>query len=189
MTLKKAFKFRLYPTSAQERVLYQTLETCSGVCNSLLHERKHDFEVYGKSPSCNDQMKHLPLWKQTHPQLCAVHSQVLQEVCKRVDLAFDAFFRRIQAGEAPGYPRFKGKGQYDSITYPQSGFATGENGVHLCKIGTIKAILHRPVEGKVKTCTLRRKGEKWFVCFCCEVEPESLPPSEEIVGIDVGLEK
>jgi putative transposase len=87
MTLMKAFKFRLYPTSAQARVLCQTLETCRGVYNSLLHERKHDYEVCGKSPSCNDQMKHLPVWKETHPELLEVHSQVLQDVCKRVDLA------------------------------------------------------------------------------------------------------
>ncbi|MCW3098225.1 MAG: transposase [Chthonomonadaceae bacterium] len=166
---RKAFKFRLYPTPAQETILRQTLETCRGVYNSLLNERKHDYEVVGKSPSCAAQQKHLPLWKQDHPELSGVFSQVLQDVAKRIDKAFEAFFRRVKSGEEPGYPRFKGKGQYKSITYPQKGFGIGENSVILSKIGTLKAVLHRPVEGTVKTCTVARQGEKWFVTFSCEI--------------------
>jgi putative transposase len=184
---QKAFKFRLYPTSSQETTLRGTLETCRGVYNSLLNERKHDYEMFGKSPSCAAQQKHLPVWKQYHPELSGVFSQVLQDVAKRIDKAFEAFFRRVALGEEPGYPRFKGKGQYKSITYPQKGFAIGENGIHLSKIGTIKAVLHRPVEGVVKTCTVRRDGDKWYVTFGCEVEAQTLPPSSEEIGIDVGL--
>jgi putative transposase len=105
------------------------------------------------------------------------------------------FFRRVKENqnkppherEPVGYPRFKGRGQYDSITYPQKGFAMGENSVHLSKIGSVKAVLHRPVPGKIKTCTLRRQGEKWYVCLAVEVEVEPLPESTETVGIDVGL--
>jgi putative transposase len=121
--------------------------------------------------------------------------QVLQDVCKRVDLAFDAFFRRVQENqkkppherEPVGYPRFKGRGHYDSITYPQSGFAMGDNSVRLSKIGSVKAVLHRPVPGKIKTCTVRRQGEKWYVCFAVQVETEPLPESTKTVGIDIGL--
>jgi putative transposase len=184
---RKAFKYRLYPTSAQETTLRQTLETCRGVYNSLLNERKHDYEMFGKSPSCAAQQKHLPVWKQDHPEISGVFSQVLQDVGRRLDKSFEAFFRRVALGEEPGYPRFKGKGQYKSITYPQKGFAIGENCIHLSKIGTIKAVLHRPTEGMVKTCTVARQGEKWFVTFSCEVEADPLPPSEEQIGIDVGL--
>jgi putative transposase len=184
---RKAFKYRIYPTSAQETTLRQTVETCRSVYNSLLNERKHDYELFGKSPSCAAQQKHLPVWKQEYPELCSVFSQVLQDVAKRIDKAFEAFFRRVALGEEPGYPRFKGKNQYKSITYPQMGFSIGENCVHLSKIGTIKAVLHRPVEGTVKTCTVARQGDKWYVTFSCEVEPEPLPPSSEQIGIDVGL--
>jgi putative transposase len=184
---RKAFKYRIYPTSAQETILRDTLETCRGVYNSLLNERTHDYEICGKSPSRLVQQTHLPVWKQTHPELSGVHSQVLQDVVRRIDLAFEAFFRRVALGEEPGYPRFKGKGQYKSITYPQLGFAIGENCVILSKIGTVKAVLHRPIEGKLKTCTVRRDGDKWYVTFSCEVEADPLPPSEEQVGIDVGL--
>jgi putative transposase len=186
---RKTFKFRLYPTPAQETTLRETLETCREVYNSLLNQRKHDFELSGKSLSCYDQQNHLPLWKDAHPELCDVFSQVLQNVAKRVDLAFQAFFRRVKAGETPGYPRFKGKGQYDSITYPQAGFKVLEQSVYLSKIGTLKAVLHRRVDGKVKTCTVQRQGKKWYVFFSCEVEAEPLPASAEKIGIDVGLSK
>jgi putative transposase len=187
MTHRKAFKFRLYPTPAQETTLRQTLETCRNVYNSLLNERKHDYEVFGMAPSCVAQQKHFPVWKQEHPELSCVFSQVLQDVAKRLDKAFAAFFRRVASGGEPGYPRFKGKGQYKSITYPQDGFKIQEQAVYLSKIGTVKAVLHRPIEGTIKTCTVRREGEKWYVTFSCEVESEPLPPSSEQIGIDVGL--
>jgi len=131
----------------------------------------------------------LPTWKKTKPELNQVYSQVLQEVCTRVDLAFKAFFRRVKAGEKPGYPRFRGQGRYDSFTYPQSGFKLQGKQLNLSKIGTIQIILHRPIQGTIKTLTIRRdKIGNWYACFACEVEPVMLPESEKAVGIDVGLE-
>jgi len=184
----KALKFRLYPTSAQETLLRSTLATCCDVYNSLLNERKHDYELFGKSPSRYEQQKHFPEWAKTFPEIKAIHSQVLQNIALRVDRAFDAFFRRCKRGETPGFPRMKREG-YDSFTYPQAGFKVLEQSVSLSKIGTVKAILHRPVEGKIKTCTVRRHNMKWFVTFTVEVDAELLPGSTESIGIDVGLEK
>ena len=184
-----AIKYRVYPTPAQETKLRQTLAVCRAVYNSLVLWRKHDFEVQGKSPDYYAQKKALPLWKQAHPELCAVYSQVLQDVVKRVDLAFESFFRRIQNGETPGSPRFKGEGHYDSLTYTQAGgFALQDDGLRLSKIGVVKAVVHRPLPGIAKTCTVRVQAGKWFVCITCEVQAESLPPSSEQIGIDVGLE-
>ena len=109
----------------------------------------------------------------------------------RVELAFKAFFRRVKSGETPGYPRFKGRGRYDSITYPQSGFGVDSGKLHLSKIGDIKIKLHRPIEGKIKTCTIRRMPTgKWFACFSVDMGEVVLPSWKggSIVGIDVGLE-
>ena len=106
----------------------------------MLHWRKHDYEVHAKSPNYHAQKRALPLWKHNHPELGEVQSQVLQNIAKRVDLALEAFFRRVKRGETPGYPRYKGVGHYDSITYPQSGFTLGEDAVTLSKIGTLKAV-------------------------------------------------
>jgi len=181
-----AYVFRAYPTKAQETAMTQTLETCRHVYNSLLNWRKHDYDVLGKSPSKVEQQAAFPKWKQEHPELCHVYSQVLQNVAVRVDLAFDAFFRRVKSGETPGFPRVKGEG-YDSFTYPQSGFGFYQGKLRLSKIGDIAIRLHRPIDGTIKTCTVRRVRHKWYVCLSCEVGPELLPPSEEQVGIDVGL--
>lgn len=136
-----------------------------------------------------DTIKLLPIWKQAKPELSQVYSQVLQETCTRVDLAFSSFFRRVKAGEKPGYPRFKGYGRYDSFTYPQAGFNLTDGKLQLSKIGTVKVILHRPTQGQIKTLNIRRDAVgNWYANFSCEVDPQPLPKSDKAVGIDVGLD-
>src|SRR3990172_3879153 len=117
--MRMTFKYRLKPTKAQKRQLEQTLELCRWVYNETLAVRKNAYEHEGKSLSYYDTKRMLPAWKAAKPELKQVHSQALQDVVLRVDLAFRAFFRRVKAGEEPGYPRFKGFGRYRSITYPQ----------------------------------------------------------------------
>jgi putative transposase len=185
-----ALKYRLFPTKTQEAALNETLSVCRLVYNSLVHERTALHEQGQKAPNYHAQAVAITRWKKDHPELKTVHSQVLQNVAVRVDLAFQAFFRRAKAGETPGYPRLKGKGQYDSITYPQSGFKVGAASVWLSLFGRpvqIKAKIHRSVECNVKTCAVRRYGSKWFVCLSCEYESEPLPPSTDAIGLDAGL--
>jgi putative transposase len=182
----KALRYRLYPTKAQVSQLAWTLETCRQVYNSLVNDRKFQYEVNGKAPTWIEQKRAITAWKPSHPELSDVYSQVLQDVSKRVDLAFQAFFRRVKAGETPGYPRVKGDG-YDSFTYPQSGFGFHQGKLRLSKIGDISIRQHRSIDGDIKTCTVRRINSKWFVCFSAEYEAELLPPSTEEVGLDVGL--
>jgi putative transposase len=185
----KAFQYRIYPTKKQRKTLDVMLEECRWLYNHLLEKRKTTYEQTGKGPSCFEQQKTYPILKQERPSLSTVHSQVLQNVAVRVDLAMKAFFRRVKAGEEPGYPRFKGKERYDSITYPQSGFSiTHDERVCLSKIGGVKMAYHRPIKGMIKTCTIRRSSTgKWYACFSCEYEPERLPHHPSQVGIDVGL--
>jgi len=110
----------------------------------------------------------------------------------RVDLAFKVFFRRVKTGEKPRYPRFKGSGRYDSFTYPQMGFSVNKERqtVYLSKIGEMKVTLHRPLEGTLKTATIRRyPSVKWFISFSVKIEREPPPFKDgEVVGVDVGLE-
>jgi putative transposase len=95
----------------------------------------------------------------------------------------------VKAGEEPGYPRFRGKGGYDSFTFKQSGFELLDNGLLISKIGAVRIVLHRPIEGRIKTLTVQRDAVgNWYACFACEVEPKPLPFNELAVGIDVGLE-
>jgi putative transposase len=183
------FQYRLLPSKSQRTNLAQTLELCRWVYNETLATRKNAWEQEQKIISHYDTIKMLPGWKQSKPELKQPHSQVLQEVCSRVDLAFQTFFRRLKAGEKPGYPRFRGYGRYDSLTYPQSGFELRDNGLYLSKIGIVKIILHRPVCGNVKTLSIRRDAlGNWYANFSSEIEPEPLPASGKAMGIDVGLE-
>jgi putative transposase len=185
---KSCLKIRLYPDRAQERELEATLETCRLVYNSLVNDRKFQYDTAKVSVGRYTQQAYLPKWKNSHPELKVVYSQVLQDVVHRVDLAFKAFFDRVEQGETPGFPRLKGEGQYDSITFTQNdSFKVGDSTIRLAKIGQVKAKLHRKPWGELKTCTVRRINGKWFACICQEVEAELLPPSEEAVGIDVGL--
>jgi transposase len=106
--------------------------------------------------SYNDQSAQLPEIKEIRQEYTRIHSQVLQDVLKRVDKAMKAFFKRVKNGQKPGYPRFQGKNRFDSFTYPQAGFSlTHDNRLCLSKIGTIKIKMHREVTGRVKTCTIK----------------------------------
>ncbi len=189
--MRKTYKFRLYPTRKQETLLNRQMEECRWLYNHFLEQRRDSWKQDGVSLSLYDQIKTLPSLKNERPSLETVYSQTLQNVAVRVDLAFQAFFRRVKNGENPGYPRFKGKGQYSSLTFPQwnSGCDLTGKGLRLSKVGTVPLVLHRPVEGKIKTCTvLRSSTGKWWVMLSCENVPERvLPANPRPVGIDVGI--
>jgi len=124
-----------------------------------------------------------------------VYGHILKDVLQRVDKSFRNFFRRVKNGEKPGYPRFKGRNRYDSFTYPDaervgsiiSGYAIKDGKLHLSKIGAIRIFQHREIEGKVKTCTIKRDGDQWYASFSVELpdpEPKEIKTS---VGVDVGI--
>ncbi len=188
--MHKTFKYRFYPTKKQQKKLEQTLELCRYVFNETLAVRRNAWQQRQKSLSLYDTNAFLRQWKTTNPTLYEVFSQCLQQVQVRVDLAFKAFFRRVKAGQNPGYPRFKGIGRYDSFTFPQQGMGFKVNGnmLKLSKIGTVKLVLHRYFPSTIKTLTIKKTATgKWFACFCCEVSSTTLPASNKAVGIDVGL--
>ncbi len=188
--MRLTYKYRLQPSASQRRILGEQLELCRYIYNRTVGERKEAFEQRGESLNYYSTAKMLPAWKAEKAELKQVHSQVLQNVQVRVDLAFAAFFRRVKAGEAPGYPRFRGKGWYDSFTYPQYGNGATLDGdkLYLSKIGHVRVKLHRPMEGTIKTVTLQRdRFGNWYACLACEVTPSPLPPTDKVVGIDLGL--
>lgn len=193
MLILKTFHYRLYPTKEQQRLLSRHLEECRWLWNTLLAERKQAWEERQERVDYYTQQAELPALKTTvRPALQQVHSQVVQDVARRLQKAFDAFFRRIKAGEKPGYPRFRGAGRYDSLTFPQvpSGcdLDADEKRLVVSKVGRIKVLLHRPLEGTPKTATIRRTATgKWFVSFSCEWKPTPLPLTAREVGIDMGL--
>ncbi|WP_235204151.1 transposase [Deinococcus sp. RL] len=185
-TRLKTFRYRLRPTKAQESVLLEQLRLCRNLYNAALQERRDAYRKAGKTVTAYDQMKYLTEIKAALPEYKGVYSQVLQDVLKRLEKAFQGFFRRVKAGQTPGYPRFKGAGWYDSICYPQSGFSVSEKTAYFSKIGNIRIRLHRPLSGKVKTATITRDCGEWYVSYVCEVEAAPLPATGSQVGVDMG---
>jgi putative transposase len=161
MLTRKAFKYRLYPTPKQEQHLLFVLRRCRNLYNSALEERKAFYQMRRTSLGYSAQAAELADIKAAYSAYQDISSQVLQDVLRRLDKAFAAFFRRLRNGEQPGYPRFQGQGRYDSFTYPQSGFALAGNVLTLSKIGDVKVRLHRPMVGQVQTCTIKRDVNHW----------------------------
>jgi putative transposase len=202
---RKAFKFRLYPTKQQEQRLFWTLARCREFYNAALCEWKDAYQLQErrqllvnpetgqviaatmvanrrvKSVSYYEQKRTLPQIKDLREEYRDIYSQVLQDVLLRLKRAFDGFFRCLENGEAPGYPRFQGRNRYNSFTSPQAGgfSLTHDNRLCLSKIGSIKLKLHRQIEGTVKTCTIKYEAGQWYAVFSCEVEQlEPLPEVE-----------
>ena len=177
------------------------LGLCCEVYNAALDERKSAYRMAGVSLSYEQQCAELPDCKEVRPELGEVPSQVLQDVVKRVELAFEHFFRRVLEGQKPGYPRFRSRFRYDSLTFKQYGNSfnvlpgTKKNTgtLVLAKLGQVKMVMHRAIKGTPKTAIVKRTPTgKWFVSISVEVEAvqvqeQRLPPSDEAVGIDVGL--
>jgi len=190
--MKKAFQFRIYPNKNQEVKMVRTLNTCRHLYNDALAERKKQAELnrlkkqfdvfpWGKPEWIfyEDQANDLSEYKTDFQK--ETHSQVLQNVLKRVQKSMENFFR------GSGYPRFKGRNRYDSFTYPQSGFELKDGKLILSKIGNIKIILHRDIAGKIKTCTIKRDVDQWYAILTVEIERPIEKPIETMIGIDVGL--
>lgn len=186
--LLKTFKYRLYPTNEQIRRIDQTIETCRRLYNSFLEDRIYTYQEGHFSPTKIDQINQLKNRKKDNPYLLTVHSQVLQDVAARLDKSYNNFFRRAKSGrEKPGFPKFKGRQHYNSFCYPQSGFSLTGNMLKFSKIGNVKIKLHRSLEGKVKTCSVIKKNDRYYACFSCETEKNILPANGNAVGIDVGI--
>ncbi|MEO9058006.1 MAG: transposase [Ktedonobacteraceae bacterium] len=187
---RRTYKYRVYPNKETTSKLYWTLNRCRELYNAALSERRDAYRYAGLSLSYYDQQNDVPeIRREIREEYAAIASHVLQDVLRRLDKAMQAFFRRVRAGQTPGYPRFQGRDRYDSFTYPDhAGWKMEGDRLHLSKIGVIKVVLHRPIEGTIKTGTIKKEVDQWYVCFSCEVkEPEKLALSYEEVGIDLGV--
>jgi putative transposase len=183
---RKAFKYRLYPTQPQARDLERTLALCRQLYNAALQERREAYKKAGKTVGFYEQKRYLseirtelPGYKGGAAERHRAGGQSLSGLL------------RVKAGQKAGYPRFKGQGRYDSFTFPQAGttgvkLQEGGKRVLLHGIGSVKCKFHRPLEGRLKTATVKREGEHWYIVFSCEVEPRPLPENQDAVGIDLG---
>lgn len=191
----RSFKYRLWVNANQERELLIALETHRRLWNECLSLRQMAYEQYGASVSYVDCCRWFTHQRKTNPFYARLNVHCARATLRRLDKAFVAFFRRCQEGAAaPGYPRFKGRDCFNSFTYEtdREGFADGARLVgdrlRLQYVGTIRVKLHRPLEGKVKTITLKREADHWYVVLACELpDVQTAPSVNPPIDIDVGL--
>jgi putative transposase len=190
----RVYRYRLWPTRAQEHSLFGLLNVCRELYNAALQERRDAWQKQHVSVSKKTQAHELKEVRAVREDVALVHNHLLQDALTRLDRAFRAFFRRCKAGEKPGYPRFKGRGQYHTLTFKD---APHKNGIALCSggkrlriygVGNVKVKLHRPLEGTLRQAAVTLgTDDHWYVQFTCAVEPKPLPPTSKEVGLDVGI--
>jgi putative transposase len=186
---RKTYRYRLYPTRAQAGALSLQLSEACRLYNAALQERRDAWRVSRTSLNFYTQSNQLKEIRATGDLLLPNHC-ACQDVLRRVDRTFQAFFARVKKGVRAGFPRFKSHSRYDSLTFPKygNGCKMLDGGrLRLQGIGHIKVKLHRPVGGRIKTVTVKREAGRWYAAFSVECEAEPLPASPESVGIDVGL--
>ena len=123
-------------------------------------------------------------------ELKNLHSQLKQDIPKRLSDAFKHFFRRVKSGQTSGFPKFKKRIFYNSITFPQYQGKIKDNKLKLPRIGNIHIVEHRSLEGKVKTLTIKKENNEWYAIFSCDEVPVEIVESNfksEVEGIDVGI--
>jgi len=179
------FRFRIYPSQKQIIRLNKTISDCCFIYNKLLEAKVNAY----KTDKTN--LSQFDLNKLTKDFDVPVYSQVKQNISKRINDAFQHFFRRVKEKKGKvGFPRFKTLNRYNSITFPQSGFKfVSDKKIFVSKIGNVPIILHRVPKGKLKTFTIKRTVIGWFAVFSCsEVPIEKIEVEDNHVGIDVGIE-
>lgn len=196
--MRRSYKFLLRPTRRQEIALAACLEDHRTLYNAALEHRRTAYRMAGVTIRYGDQsaeLKHIRADDPDGQGRWSFSSQ--QATLRRLDKAFAAFFRRVKAGQKPGFPRFKGRGWFDTVEWPKDGDGCRWDSqpehptatfVRLQGIGHVRVHQHRPVRGRVKTISVKREGNRWYVILSCDDVPaEPLPTTGAVVGIDMGV--
>ncbi|MEO3796028.1 transposase [Nonomuraea sp. B10E15] len=196
--MRRSFKFLLRPTARQAAALAACVEDHRTLYNAALEHRRTAYARAGVSVRYGEQsaeLKHIRADDADGQGRWSFSSQ--QATLRRLDKAFRAFFKRVGEGRAPGFPRFKGRGRFDTVEWPKDGDGCRWDSqpehptatyVRLQGVGHVRVHRHRAVKGRVKTIAVKREGSRWFVVLSCDDVPaEPLPATGAVAGIDVGV--
>jgi putative transposase len=187
--VRTAFKHRIYPTKPQAEFLAGELREACSLYNAAKQERDDAWKTCRKSINYYDQANQLKAMR-ADGCLTLANFSCCQDVLRRVDKTYKAFYARLKRGDKPGFPRYRSSRRYDSITFPSYGDGCrllDSGKLRIQGAGHIKVKLHRPVEGAIKTVTIKREAGRWFVIFSVEAETRPQPANDAEIGIDVGL--
>jgi len=184
--------FRLRPTARQHVALAHCVQAHRELYNAALQERRGAWSHSKTRVSYGDQSAQLSEIRRARPDQAVWSFSSQQATLRRLNKSFQSFFRRVKAGQTPGYPRFKGKSRFDSVQWPKDGdgarWRAEHNRVYLQGVGQVKVTVHRPVAGRVKTIQVKRQGRKWMLVLSCDDVPTNpLPASGRQAGVDVGI--
>ena len=187
--MRQAFLYRLYVNETQSDKLDNLLRLARQLYNAALQQRRDAWKYQHKSLNYYDQANQLKEVRNEIPEFAQLNFSAAQDMLRRLDKSFKAFFRRVKSGEVAGFPRFKGRDRFDSITFPTYGDGIKIKGgrLYVQNVGLLKIKIHRVLEGEINTVTIKRECGKWYAVFSNTVEIKPLPVSDRTVGIDVGL--
>lgn len=180
----RVVKLRLYPNTQQQHSLEQSFGNCRWLWNYCLNLMNKTYIDTGKGLSGYEVKKLIPELKKEHQWLSLAYSACLQQACLNLGVAFNNFFERRAK-----YPRFKSKHGKQSIQYPQN-VKVFDKHLKIPKIGEVKAVIHRPIEGKIKTVTISKNCcNQYFASILFEDGKDKPESNKEgkTVGVDVGL--
>lgn len=187
-----AVRVRLYPNAAQREFFAKTFGCCRWVFNDALAHCQRLYDAGEKRPSAYDLEKRVVILKAELPWLADADSQALKYACSSVDQAYKNFFRRVKAGEAPGFPRFKSKHRGDA-TYTATaatGIALEPRRLKLPKAGWVRCRGGREWDGKIKRATVRQTSTGKYYATVLVDDGRELPAQPKTglmpLGIDVG---
>jgi putative transposase len=191
--MRRAYVFRLRPTARQHITLAACLDSHRELYNAALQERRDAWSHPSSTRvRYGDQSAQLTEMRAARPDQAVWSFSSQQATLRRLNKAFDGFFRRVKAGHKPGYPRFKGAARFDSVEWPKDGdgarWLPDHKRVYLQGIGQVKVHLHRKVDGRVKTIQIKRQGRRWVLVLSCDDVPTNpLSPTGTQAGVDVGI--
>jgi len=188
--VRKSFKYRLFTNKTQEVKLDSLFNSARFLYNCALEQRIVCWKQWHKSINYYDQANTLKEIRSFDEGIKQLNCAATQNILQRLEKAFHGFFRRIKQGDKPGYPRFKGKDRFHSITFPAygDGIKLRNNKLYIQNVGHVRIKLHRPLEGRIKTVTIKRQNGHFYATFSCDEVPQNiLPTSNKEIGIDVGI--
>lgn len=188
MKLYRTYKFRLLPTRRQHSRLEAALAHTRDLYNAALQERVDVYRKTGKSVTRFQQMRGLAELR-ADKEWAEYASAMQRWPLVKVDNAFQAFFRRLKAGDKPGYPRFKRADSFKSFGFSDKsgGWSIARERLYMKGIGAIRVHFHRALPADPTNCIVRRDAKGWFVLLVCLVDVEMMTPTGENIGIDVGI--
>src|SRR5258706_6004160 len=185
------YRFRLLPAKRQHRALEQILELQRQLYNAALEERIGAYSKAGLTRTYIDQTKALTEWRGSDPEACALPVCLQRATLKRLDEAYRGFFRRVARGGKPGFPRFRGKGWFDSFGFRQFVGISLKGGRLRFKgmPGSLRVHIHRalPEGAPIRSCAFQRDTKGWSVSFAVAVEAAAPRKSQRAVGVDLGI--